>query len=53
MLPTLLAAAADPDIVEKVKEGHQAFRESPTENKDQRPSPMAFRVGARSAGDAG
>jgi hypothetical protein len=32
MLPTLLAAAGEPDIVEKVKEGHQALRESPTEN---------------------
>jgi hypothetical protein len=53
MLPTLLAAAGEPDIVEKVKKGHQALRESPTENKDHRPSPMDVRVGARSAGDAG
>ena len=53
MLLTLLAAPGEPDIVEKVKEDHQTLRESPTENEDHRPSPMDFRVGARSAGDAG
>jgi hypothetical protein len=35
------------------QEGHQALRENPIKNKDHRPSPMDFRVGAWSAGDAG